>query len=91
MASAPVSPSAVEHAVEFFGGVHFDQHIEREAVGDCGEVLDLGIGERGGDEQNGVGTVGAGFDDLVLVDDEVLAQARQAYGAEASSRLRRLP
>ena len=46
-----------------------------------GEALQLGIGERGGDEQNGVGAMGAGFDDLVLVDHEVLAQAGQRRGS----------
>ena len=61
--------------------MHLDEHVEREAVGDLGEVAQLGVGERGGDEKNGVGAMGAGLDDLVLVDDEILAQAGQRRGA----------
>ena len=49
-------------------------------VRDSGEALHLGIGERGGDQQNGVGAMGARFDDLVLVDREVLAQAGKRDG-----------
>ena len=39
------------------------------------EVLEIAVAERGRDEEDSVGTMGAGFDDLVLVDDEVLAEA----------------
>ncbi len=47
-------------------------------MGGACEPLEFCAGERGGDEQNGVGAVGARFDDLILVDGEVLAQTGQA-------------
>ncbi len=43
-------------------------------------MAQLGIVQRGGDEQDGVGAVGAGLEDLVLVDDEVLAQSGERRG-----------
>ncbi len=70
----------VKHAVELVGCVHFNQHVEREAFGHRGKVFHFSVGECGGDEQDGVGAVGARFNDLVLVDNEVLAQARERHG-----------
>ena len=47
--------------------------------------------KRGGDEQDCIGAMSAGLDNLVLVHHEILAQAGQGAAGEASSRLRRLP
>ena len=65
---------------ELFGGVDFTEDVKLESVGGGGEAGQLIVGERGSDEQDGVGAVGAGFDDLVLVHDEVLAEARDVGG-----------
>jgi hypothetical protein len=58
--------------------VDFDQHVH--AVRD-GRILDLlrgGVVERGHDDQDAVGAMGAGFRHLVGVEHEILAQHWQA-------------
>ena len=47
--------------------------------GSC-EALHLVVCKRCCDEQDGVGVVGARFDNLVLIDGEVFAQAGQRDG-----------
>jgi hypothetical protein len=43
------------------------------------------LGESGDNQQNRIGAVGAGFDDLEFVDDEILAQTgKRTTGGEAS-------
>jgi hypothetical protein len=62
-------------AGEFVGGMDFAEDVERVLMSAGGEAGELGAGERGDDEEDGVGAVGAGFDDLVFVDDEIFAEA----------------
>jgi hypothetical protein len=64
-----------ENFVELLGRVHFDENVEAQRMCEGGEALQLSATERGGDEEDSVSAVGAGFDDLVLVDDEVFAEA----------------
>ncbi len=48
-----------------------------EAQGEClvAEIVKLVVGVGGDDQQNGVGSGGAGFEDLEGIEDEVLAEA----------------
>ena len=48
-----------------------------------GKPLQFCIGERGGNQQNRIRTVRARLDNLVLVDHEVLAQARQRHSGRS--------
>lgn len=68
-------------AVQLFGGVDFAEDVELMGVGGGGEASELVIRKGSGDEEDGVGVMGAGFDDLILVDDEVLAKAREVGGS----------
>ena len=43
-------------------------------------MLELGVVQCGDDEQHQIGAVGAGLEDLVVGDDEVLAQHRNVHG-----------
>lgn len=63
-----------EGPLEFFAGVDFEEDFEVEAFGEGGEGVELGGFEGACDQQDGVSTDGAGFDDLVLIDGKVLAQ-----------------
>jgi hypothetical protein len=57
-------------------GVDFDEDIEAVSLlGNESEGIEMTVPEGGGDEENGIGAMGAGFYDLVLVDDEVFAEA----------------
>jgi hypothetical protein len=53
-------------------------------VGGCGEARQFVVSERGGDEEDGIGAMSASFDDLIVVDDEVLAEAGNAGGGGGS-------
>ena len=54
--------------------VSLDQHCEVETEGQLVEVAqEVVVGQRGDDQQHGVGSDGARFVDLHLVDDEVFA------------------
>ncbi len=66
----------VEEAVQLRGGVDFDEDIERKSACGGGEGAQIGVGQCGDDEEDGIGVMGAGFDELILVDHEVFAQAR---------------
>jgi len=53
----------------------FAENIEPVFMGDDGEVVKEAVAERARDKEDGVSAMGAGFGDLVLVDDEVFAKA----------------
>lgn len=65
----------IADAGQFVGGVDFTEDVKLERVGGGGEAGKFGVGECGGDEQDGIGVMGAGFDDLVFVHDEIFAEA----------------
>ena len=65
-------------AFDLFAGVRLHQHGHAELVRQVEQVLELGVVQCGDDEQHQVGAVGAGLEDLVVGDDEVLAQHRNA-------------
>ena len=45
------------------------------------EIGEVGVvGQSSGDEEDGVGSVGAGFLELGFVDNKILAQERNFYG-----------
>ena len=53
-----------EHTLQFVRRVHLDQHVKRERMRGPGKVLQLVVRERGGDQQDSVGVVGAGFEEF---------------------------
>ena len=57
-----------------------DQHGHVQLVRQVEQVFELGVVQCGDDEQHQIGTVGAGLEDLVVGDDEVLAQHRNMHG-----------
>ena len=67
-------------AFDLFAGVRLHQHGHAELVRQVEQVLELGVVQCGDDEQHQVGAVGAGLEDLVVGDDEVLAQHWNVHG-----------
>lgn len=65
---------------QLLAGVDFAEDVEMLGVSGGGEAGEIGVRQRGDDQQNGVGAMGAGFDDLVVVDDEVFAKAGDLRG-----------
>ncbi|MNH24541.1 hypothetical protein D3C79_844810 [compost metagenome] len=62
--------------------MHFDQDVEADALGGIGKFGHLHVIQRRNDQQHTVSAQGPGFDDLVRIDHEVLADHRQlARGA----------
>ena len=72
--------SGDEGAVEFGGIVDFAEDVELQCERATVKSKQFVLGERGDDQQDGVGAMGAGLEQLELVDDEVLAQARDRGG-----------
>jgi len=66
-------------ALELARVVHLDEHVETECA--CGFVEggEVGVGDRCDDQQCRVGAGEPGLEQLVAVDDEVLAQNRQSW------------
>ena len=60
--------------------VYLAEDVELHAAGLVAQSLQFGVGERGDDEQDGVGGGGAGFENLEWIEDEVLAQAGNRDG-----------
>jgi len=60
---------------QLFGGMDLTENIELERVCGGGKAAEFVGCEGSGDKEDSVGMVGAGFDDLVLVHDEILAEA----------------
>ncbi len=68
---------APQRAVELGFVVYLDEDFEAQRAGLGGELGQLSAGESGGDEKDAVRTCEAGFDDLVGIQDEVLAEDGQ--------------
>src|SRR5690606_9146307 len=60
--------------------VDFHQHVHAQFDGQGFELLQLRRAQRSGDEQDAIGAQGSGGNNLVGVDNEVLAQHRQRAG-----------
>ncbi|MNR47363.1 hypothetical protein D3C85_1664560 [compost metagenome] len=54
----------------------FHQHIKVDAFGHGRQFGHFHVIQRGHDQQHAIGTQGTGFDDLVGIDHEVLADHR---------------
>ncbi len=67
-----------QRTLEFVEVVHLDQHVHAEFAGDEGELRQLHVIQRRGDQQHAVGAERARLVHLVRIDDEILAQHRQA-------------
>ena len=70
----------VPNEVDLLRRVDFAEDVQAIAMGDGRVVVKVAVAERAGNEEDGVGVVGASFGDLILVDDEILAEAGQAGG-----------
>lgn len=68
------------HAQERVGVVDLDEHGHRQAAGEDEQVHQHRLVEGLGDEQDRVGPGSAGLIDLVLVDDEILAEDGELDG-----------
>ncbi len=80
--------SGGEGAIEFGGVVDFDEDVELKLAGAAVERSEFVLGEGGDDEEDSVGAVGAGFEQLEFVEDEVFAEAGDVdVASDASSRL----
>src|ERR1019366_8112655 len=60
--------------------VDFDEGAEAEGCGGFTEIAELAGGKDGGDQQDGIGAVSGGLENLRGVDGKVLAQDGQGYG-----------
>ena len=67
--------------LELGGVVHLHQHVHAEFAGEAGVVGELGVVERGHDQQHAVSAEQARLVHLPGIDQEVLAQRRQRAGA----------
>ena len=59
--------------LKLFGVVHFDQHRHAKAAGKRFEFPHRRQIKRCGDQQNGVGAHGAGFIELIRIDEKIFA------------------
>src|SRR5690606_16485343 len=66
--------------VQFVPVVDFNQHVHAQFRGHAFEFAQLGGRQGGGDQQHAVRTQRPGVDDLVGIDQEILAQHGQAAG-----------
>ena len=72
--------AGVESALEFLLVVGFAEDVEMVRARAARKRDEFFLIERGYDEQDSIGRVCPGFDDLKFVDDEILAQARKRGG-----------
>ena len=73
--------------IQFFGRMDFQQHFQPEAVGLFHQPGAILRGEARGNEQHGIRTGQAGLQQLVGVDDEVLAQQGEAGTCAGSAQV----
>ena len=67
----------LQRSLQLIAIVHFHQHIQADALGHGRQLGHLHVIQRGDDQQHAVGAQGTGFDDLVRIDHEILADHRQ--------------
>ena len=58
--------------------MHLDQYRHTQLMGQLLKFLHLPQSQRRGDQQNGIGSHGSRFNDLIFVHYEVFAQYRQS-------------
>ncbi len=68
--------------------MHLDQHVEPDATRQIFKIAGFVVGEGGHDQQNAIGADGAAFMHLPGVEDEILAQDRQADGGARGFEMR---
>ena len=72
--------AGIDGGLEFRAVVDFDEGAEAEGCGGFTEIAELVGGKNGGDQQDGIGAVSGGLENLRGVDGKVLAQDGQGYG-----------
>ena len=73
-----------QRALQLFAVMHFNQHVHAKLFGSGIQLCHLLIAEAGRDQQNAVGTDGAGFHYLIGINDKILADHRQIAGGSGS-------
>ena len=67
--------AGIERSLQLLFVMRFAQNVQSLHSRDPGQRYQLFLIEGGGNQQDGVGAVRSGFDDLQFVDDEIFAQA----------------
>ena len=70
----------VQYPFQLVSGMHLAQHVQFQRVGLRGQLTELEIAQGCGNQQDGICPMGTRLKQLELVDDKVLAQARQVAG-----------
>ena len=83
--------AAVEHARQIGAIVQFDEGLQPQFVGLAQQARQRGRIENLGDQQDGVGAGGSGFEQLIAVEKEVLAQQRKRHGGSDGSQIAQVP
>src|SRR5208282_2204589 len=65
--------TGIERALQFLFIMSFAQNVEAVRCGDPRQRYQFFLVEGGDNQQNGIGAVCPGFDDLKFIDDEILA------------------
>src|SRR5262249_27175264 len=68
---------AFQRALQFILVVYLAEHVQFQCSSALQQVPESSVIQGGKNEENGVGAAGPGFQDLEIVNDEVLAQAGQ--------------
>ena len=63
-----------EDPLKIRSAMGFEQDTEIEPIRQIEHLDDLGIVEAFGDQKDGIGAMGAGFEDLIRIEDEILAE-----------------
>ena len=66
----------IERDAQFGRVMDLDQRVQ-SGLGGMAEIVRQRLAERGDDQQHRIGPGGTGFDNLVRIDDEILAQHRR--------------
>ena len=69
-----------DSGIQFRAVVNFDESAEAIARRGLAKIANLARGEDGGDQQDGIGAVGGGLENLRRVDGEILAEGGQGHG-----------
>ncbi len=69
--------AGIESTIQFLRVMGFAEDVEILRASGAGKRDQILLIQRGHDQQDGISTMGASFHDLQLIDDEILAQARE--------------
>ena len=79
--------AGVERCAEFFRVVDFHERVHSILPGQLAEVAHFACGEDGGDQEDGVSSVGCGFDDVERRNGEVFSDGGQCDSGTRSGEI----